>query len=296
MKLDYHIVDVFTTTPFEGNALAVVTDGSQLDTGTMQRVAREFNLSETTFILPGTARDGATRVRIFTPNFEMEFAGHPTIGTAYVMRRLGIVSQDAQGFILDENVGPVKVRVDRGDDPLLWLTTPPIRTLRTFAHEECAAAIGLSPSDLLANVPCELLTAGNPTIFVALRDAATVDRAAIDSVAIFALAEQTGMPTVIFPFAPVASGAYSRMFAPELGVTEDPATGSSTGPLAAFMMKHGLIGNDDGTTFISEQGTKMRRRSLLHVMVHGKNGSDGIEVGGNACHIGTGSINVALRT
>jgi trans-2,3-dihydro-3-hydroxyanthranilate isomerase len=296
MKLDYHIVDVFTTTPFEGNALAVVTDASQLDTQTMQRIAREFNLSETTFIVPGAARNGATRVRIFTPNFEMEFAGHPTIGTAYVMRRLGIVSQDSRSFTLDENVGPVKVRVDRGDDPLLWLTTPPIRTLRTFTCEECAAAIGLSPSDLLANVPCELLTAGNPTIFVALRDAATVDRAAIDSVAICSLAEQTGMPTVIFPFAPVASGAYSRMFAPELGVTEDPATGSSTGPLAAFMMKYGLIGNDDGTSFISEQGTKMGRRSFLHVMIHGKNGSDGIEVGGNVRHIATGSINGALRT
>jgi trans-2,3-dihydro-3-hydroxyanthranilate isomerase len=296
MELDYHIVDVFTTTPFEGNPLAVITDASQLDTSAMQRIAREFNLSETRFIVPGAARNGATRVRIFTPNFEMEFAGHPTIGTAYVMRRLGIVPLDAQSFTLDENVGPVRVRVDRGDDPLLWLTTPPIRTVRTFTHEECAAAIGLSPSDLLPSVPCELLTAGNPTVFVALKDAATVDRATIDSVAIFALADQTGMPTVIFPFAPVASGAYSRMFAPELGVTEDPATGSSTGPLAAFMMKYGLIGGDDGTAFVSEQGTKMGRRSLLHVIVHGKNGSDGIEVGGNVCHTAAGSINVTLRT
>jgi trans-2,3-dihydro-3-hydroxyanthranilate isomerase len=296
MELAYHLVDVFTTTPFEGNALAVVTDASQLDTQMMQRIAREFNLSETTFIVPGASRNGATRVRIFTPNFEMEFAGHPTIGTAYVMRRLGIVPLDAPSFTLDENVGPVKVRVDRGDDPLLWLTTPPIRTVRTFGHEECAAAIGLSPRDLLPNVPCELVTAGNPTIFVALKDAATVDRATIDSVKIFALAQQTGTPAVIFPFAPVASGAYSRMFAPELGVTEDPATGSSTGPLAAFMMKHGLVGGDDGTTFISEQGTKMGRRSLLHVMVHGKNGSDAIEVGGNVRHIATGSINVTLCT
>lgn len=295
MQLDYHIVDVFTTEAFGGNPLAVVTDGTQLDTPTMQRIAREFNLSETTFIVPGAAKGEGTRVRIFTPNFEMEFAGHPTIGTAYVMRRLGIVAHDAESFTLDENVGPVKVRVDRGDDPLLWLTTPPIRTVRTFTHEECAAAIGLSPSDLLPDVPCELLTAGNPTIFVALKDAATVDRAAIDSVAIFALAEQTGMPTVIFPFAPVPGGAYSRMFAPELGVTEDPATGSSTGPLAAFMMKYGLVSGDDGTTFISEQGTKMGRRSILHVVIHGKGGSNGIEVGGNVRHFATGTIDIALR-
>jgi trans-2,3-dihydro-3-hydroxyanthranilate isomerase len=296
MKLDYYIVDVFTTEPFEGNALAVVTDGSQLDTKTMQRIAREFNLSETTFIVPVASHNGGTRVRIFTPYSEMEFAGHPTLGTAYVMRRLGIVPPDARSFTLDENVGPVNVRVDCGDDPLLWLTTPPIRTVRSFAREECAAAIRLAPSDLLAGVPCELLTAGNPTIFIALKDPATVDRAAVESGSLSALVRQAGMPAVVFPFAPVAGGAYSRMFAPELGVAEDPATGSSTGPLAAFMMTHGLIGGADGTTFISEQGTKMGRRSLLHVMVHGKNGSDGIEVGGNTRHIATGSINVALRT
>ena len=165
MQLAYHIVDVFTTEPFEGNALAVITDGSQLDTKTMQRIAREFNLSETAFIVPGASSGGGTRVRIFTPFAELEFAGHPTIGTAYVLRRLGIVPPEAPRFTLDENVGPVNVRVGEGDDPLLWLTTPPIRTVRSFAREDCTAAVGLAPDDLLGDVPCELLTAGNPTIF-----------------------------------------------------------------------------------------------------------------------------------
>ncbi len=294
MELPYHIVDVFTTTPFEGNALAVVTDGSRLDTQTMQRIAREFNLSETVFIVPGASRDGGTRVRIFTPFSEMEFAGHPTIGSAYIMRRLGIVPSQARHFTLDENVGPVKVRVGEGDDPLLWLTTPPIRTVLTAERGAGAAAVSLQPSDLLANVPCELLSAGNPTLFVAVKDPQTVDRAAVDAAPFAALVQQCGVPTLVFVFAPVASGAYSRMFAPHLGVPEDPATGSATGPLAAFMMKHELARGDDGTTFMSEQGTKMGRRSLLHVMVHGKNGSDGIEVGGNARHIATGNINVTL--
>lgn len=295
MELTYHIVDVFTTIPFEGNALAVVIDGSKLDTGTMQRVAREFNLSETTFIVPGASRNGGTRVRIFTPGSEMEFAGHPTIGTAYVMRRFGLVPQDAQSFTLDENVGPVNVRVERGDDPLLWLMTPPIRSLGTLAHEHCAAAISLGHSDLLADVTCELLSAGNPALFIAVKDPQTVDRAVVDSVPFEALVQQCGVPALVFVFAPVASGAYSRMFAPHHGVPEDPATGSATGPLAAFMMKHALASGDDGSTFISEQGTKMGRRSLLHVMVHGKNGSGGIEVGGNARHIATGEINVTLQ-
>jgi trans-2,3-dihydro-3-hydroxyanthranilate isomerase len=295
MELAYHIVDVFTTTPFEGNALAVITDGSQLDTPTMQRIAREFNLSETTFIMPGQARDGATRVRIFTPYSEMEFAGHPTIGTSYVMRRLGIVPEDASRFTLEENVGPVSVRVDSGDDPLLWLTTPPIRTVRGFAREVCAAAIGLAASDLVADVPCELVTAGNPAIFVPVKNRQAVDRAAVDPVPFHALVQQADVPALVFVFAPVPSGAYSRMFAPHLGVPEDPATGSATGPLAAFMMQHGLVVSDDGTTFVSEQGTRMGRRSLLHVMIHGRGGSNGIEVGGNARHIAAGTIGVTVR-
>ncbi|HXO17698.1 MAG TPA: PhzF family phenazine biosynthesis isomerase, partial [Candidatus Dormibacteraeota bacterium] len=129
MEFAYHIVDVFTEKPLEGNALAVVVDASALDSSTMQRVAREFNLSETAFILPNESRGDSTRVRIFTPGNEMEFAGHPTIGTAYVMRRLGIVAPDTTTFTLEENVGLVKVRVGEGDDPLLWLTTPEIRWL-----------------------------------------------------------------------------------------------------------------------------------------------------------------------
>jgi trans-2,3-dihydro-3-hydroxyanthranilate isomerase len=296
MELTYHIVDVFTSTPFEGNALAVVTDGSKLETATMQRIAREFNLSETVFIVPGASRDGATRVRIFTPFSELEFAGHPTIGSAYMMRRLGIVPSEARGFTLDENIGPVHVRVGDGDDPLLWLTTPPIRTVLTADRAACAAAVSLQPSDLLANVPCELLTAGNPTLCIAVNDPAAVDRAAVDAGPFNALVQTCGVPALVFVFAPVANGAYARMFAPHLGVPEDPATGSATGPLAAFMMKHGLVRSDDGTTFTSEQGTKMGRRSLLHISVHGKNGSDGIEVGGHVRHIATGNMHVTLQT
>jgi trans-2,3-dihydro-3-hydroxyanthranilate isomerase len=296
MELTYHIVDVFTTTPFEGNALAVVPDGSKLDTPTMQRIAREFNLSETVFIVPGASPDGSTRVRIFTPFSELAFAGHPTIGSAYMMRRLGIVPLEARGFTLDENIGPVRVRVGDGEDPLLWLTTPPIRTVLTAEGAACAAAVSLQTSDLLASVPCELLTAGNPTLLIAVNDPSAVDRAAVDAGPFNALVQTCGVPALVFVFAPVANGAYSRMFAPHLGVPEDPATGSATGPLAAFMMRHGLARSDDGTTFTSEQGTKMGRRSLLHISVHGENGSDGIEVGGNARHIATGNMHVTLQT
>jgi trans-2,3-dihydro-3-hydroxyanthranilate isomerase len=290
LEFSYHIVDVFTDKPLEGNALAVVTDASALDGAAMQRVAREFNLSETSFILPSLSRNGAPRIRIFTPYNEMEFAGHPTLGTAYVARKLELVPRDAASFALEENVGLVGVRVDEGADPLLWLTTPPIRSLASAPRDACARALSLDENELLPEVPCETLSAGNPTLFIALRDEAAVDRARLDESAARSILRGPNAGACVFAFAPATNGAYSRMFAPHLGVPEDPATGSATGPLAAFMMKHGLARGDDGTRFVSEQGTKMGRRSLLHVLVHGTGGSEGIEVGGRVTPVAEGAF------
>lgn len=292
MQFSYHIVDVFTRQALEGNALAVLPDATGLDSDAMQRIAREFNLSESAFVLPRESSHDAIRVRIFTPTYEMEFAGHPTIGTAWVMRELGAVSRDSASFVLRENVGDVRVRVDGGPDPLIWLTTPPIATLQTFDRAACAAAVSLSENDLLPSVPCELRTAGNPNIYIAVRDGATVDRAEIDSAAFYRLISARSEPTCVFVFAPVEGGAYSRMFAPEFGVVEDPATGSATGPLAQFMMDNALAPKADGTRFISEQGTKMRRRSLLHVLIHGEGGVDGIEIGGYVTPVAQGTLTI----
>ncbi|MBV8637611.1 MAG: PhzF family phenazine biosynthesis protein [Candidatus Eremiobacteraeota bacterium] len=292
MAYSYHVVDVFTQVPFEGNALAVFPDASGLDTEAMQTIARELNLSETSFIFPSESREGSTRVRIFTPASEMEFAGHPTIGTAFVMRATGIVPRTARSFALQENVGIVPVRVDGGDEPLIWLTTPPIHDLGRFDRKQCAAAISLQEDDLIPGVPCDLLSAGNPCIYVALRDKATVDRAAIDTTAFYGLIRGRNELACVFVFTPTSEGAYSRMFAPEYGIVEDPATGSATGPLAAFMMRNNLVSKSDGTAFVSEQGTKMKRRSLLHVLVHGENGSNGIEVGGHVTPVATATLSL----
>lgn len=281
MELHYEVVDVFTSAPLEGNPLAVFTDATAIDGTLMQKIAKELNLAETAFILPATKPGCDVRVRIFTPSQEMLFAGHPTIGSAFVARKNGFVPRDAMHFVLEENVGPVPIRVESASDPLLWLRTPPISKQGTFDRAACARAVGLTVEDLVPNVPCEIWTAGNPNLYIAVRDRAAVDRAAVDTVALRELyADQTeGICT--FVFAPVPEGAYSRMFAPELGVPEDPATGSATGPLAAYMLAYGLApSTNGGARFVSEQGTKMGRRSLLHVRLDGEGGGDGIEVGG----------------
>src|SRR5215471_6464025 len=145
----YRIVDVFTEMPLEGNALAVFPDATDLDTEHMQKIARELNLSETTFVVPSSRPDCAVGVRIFTPTREMLFAGHPTIGTSFVLLEEGIVPANTEHFVLDEKVGPVPIRMEKGQRPFIWLRTPPIRERKLFDPTVCAEVLGLQVDDLL---------------------------------------------------------------------------------------------------------------------------------------------------
>ena len=275
----YRVVDVFTETALEGNPLAVFPDASGIDDGAMQKIARELNLSETVFVVPVTRGDCAARIRIFTSTMEMLFAGHPTVGASFVLLEEALVPKEPGHFLLEEKVGPVAVRIEPGHRPLIWLRTPPIQFGRTYDRAICARALGLDPADLLDIAP-QLASAGNPNIFIAAKDKGAVDRAWLDLSGLRSIQPASEGPVCVFVFAPTEDGAYSRMFAPEHGVIEDPATGSVTGPLAAFMLRNGLTPRDKQSRFISEQGTKMGRRSLLHVLIHGENAADGIEVGG----------------
>jgi trans-2,3-dihydro-3-hydroxyanthranilate isomerase len=245
----------------------------------------------------------------------MRFAGHPTIGTSDVLLREGAVPPDTDRFTLEELVGDVPIRVERSrpdasdapatagepggvepaggepvEPPMIWLTTPAIDFGRTYDSAACADALGLEPDDLLGEVPPQLVSAGNPTVFIPLRDKAAVDRTWIELSGIRALTGSAAGALCFFVFTPTPEGAYSRMFAPEHGVSEDPATGSATGPLAAYMMRHGLAPAGDGTRFVSEQGTKMGRRSFLHVFVHGQDGRDGIEIGGTCVRLAEATL------
>ena len=286
--LQYRIVDVFTTEPLEGNALAVFTDASQIDEAIMQKIAREMNLAETTFVLPPENPDCAARVRIFTPKKEMTFAGHPTIGTSFILLDEGAI-HNHDSFCLEEKVGPVQIRVEHGERPMIWLRTPPISEGRIFDRSLCAQALGIETDDLL-DVEPQLLNAGNPTLLVGLKNEAAVDRAWLDSQGMRILTDGEGEQFCVFVFSQTSEGVYSRMFAPEYGVPEDPATGSSTGPLAAFMIKHGLLTGASNTRFISEQGTKMGRRSLLHVRIVGNKQGEEIYVGGHVTAIAEGRM------
>lgn len=285
----YRVVDVFTSRALQGNPLAVFSDSTGLDLETMQKIALELNLSETVFLVPATDSDCVARLRIFTPGREVDFAGHPTIGTAYVLLDEEKVPKGTQEFVVQENVGPISIRVEAGPSPRIWLTTPTVREEGVVDRPTAASLLGLKSEQLLT--PPQILDAGNPTLFIPVSDRETVDRTSFDTAAWsrFKTAEHAA-PLCVFAFAPTPEGAYSRMFAPDYGIREDPATGSSTGPLAYYMMNHGLAPSKDGANFYSEQGTKMGRRSILHLLIHGESGVDGIEVGGHVTPIIEGTI------
>jgi trans-2,3-dihydro-3-hydroxyanthranilate isomerase len=280
----YRVVDVFTTESLAGNPLAVFPDSSAIDESTMQKIARELNLAETVFVLPATRKDCQARARIFTPAKEMAFAGHPTLGTAFVLLQEKIVARNVSEFLLEEQVGPVPLRIEEGQRPLIWLRMPPIHEGKCYESSLCARVLGLEPQDLFPMKP-QLFSAGNPTVVVAAKDKATVDRAWLDLAGMKTLRGAENEPFCVYLFTPTPEGAYSRMFAPEYGIPEDPASGSCMGPLAVLMMRHNLISNSAGARFVSEQGTKMGRRSLLHVELHRKQAADGIYVGGHVTPI-----------
>jgi trans-2,3-dihydro-3-hydroxyanthranilate isomerase len=275
----YLTVDVFNEQPFEGNSLAVFPDASGICDSTMQKIARELNLSETVFVGPATRPDCAIRLRIFTPRTELSFAGHPTIGASFVALEEELIPKGTARFVLEEGVGPVGVRVEPGSRPVIWLATPPITYGRLYDPRSCANALGLDASDLL-DVSPQIVSAGNPTLMIAVRDKEQVDRAWLETSGLALLKSKDEPPLLVMVFAPTPGGAYSRVFGPEYGLPEDPATGSATGPLAAFMLQNGLVSGAAGTRFISEQGVKMGRRSILHVQLNGEKGVDGIEIGG----------------
>ncbi len=280
------IVDVFTDKPLTGNQLAVVLDGRDLSQRTMQRIAREMNFSETTFIFPPEIPTHAARVRIFTPGTELPFAGHPTIGTAWVMVDEGLAK--GPEFVLEETVGPVAVRCV---DELVWMAHPPLTFGRVFPHKQVAATIGVPEDAIVHDVPAQVASTGNPFLFVALNDPGLVDAALADPARVRKLLKGSGAHGV-FLFAHNGNGRlYSRMFA--VDIVEDPATGSASGPLGAFAVKYGLVERNPAVKIVSEQGTRMGRQSFVHIELSygdSRDIPDRIEVGGGVMPVLSGTL------
>ncbi len=267
-------VDVFTDRPFGGNPLGVVFDAAGIGDAEMQSVARELNLSETTFLLPPTRPECAARVRIFTPVREIPFAGHPTIGTSWVLATERMLPRGAVRFLLEEGIGPVEVELEGEPSRpnFLWMRHGEAKFGPELANRPAfAEALGLGEADLLPGAPICSGSTGSAFLYVPLKDRATVDRATLDAQAILA-ALGDGPRLGVFVFAPdpdpKAGRVYARMFAPHTsGIPEDPATGSASGPLGAYLVLRGLVAPAPAVSIVSEQGTRMGRQSFIHIKV-----------------------------
>ncbi len=295
--LHYCLVDVFTDHPFGGNQLAVVLDGDGLTTETMQALAREFNLSETTFVLPAQRPEYAYRVRIFTPGVELPMAGHPTVGTAFVLARQGLIPvvEPETAITLEEKVGPIPVRLSLNDGRVQHIQMQqPLPTFGSqFADRDAIAhLLSLEASDLHPTLPLEVVSCGVPFLYVPVKslDAMRRIRFRLDvwehtlrdfeASQVFIFTQETELP---------ASTVHCRMFAPAMGIVEDPATGAAHGPLGSYLVRHQLV--QPGIEFVSEQGFEMGRPSLLSVKIEQKEGQIvGVYVGGQCYFIGEGTI------
>jgi len=285
----YDIVDVFAEEQYAGNPLAVFRGGARLETATLQAIAREMNLSETTFVLHHAARDGAFDVRIFTPAGELPYAGHPTLGTAFVIRE-ALLGGSADQLTLRLGVGLVQVRF--APDGLVWLTTPRATFGKAPEPSLVAAVLGLPVDALDPRLPLEVATTGEHQLLVPLRDLAALRACRVDTAA-YARVSADGIPNCVYAFTREVRSPRNhfsvRMFAPGAGVPEDPATGSAAGWLGAYLARHRVLGGGDFDVRI-EQGHEIARPSLLHVRARGSGDALEISVGGCVIPVARGEL------
>ena len=294
--------DVFTGQRYGGNQLAVFTDAAGLDPALMQSIAREFNFSETTFVLPANDTRHTRRVRIFTPGGELPFAGHPTVGTAFVLATIGALplSGDETRIVFEEGVGPVPVTIRSRDGKpgfaqLSVAKLPETGPPPPAAHD-LARALGLQPSDVVAGPRAvEAVSCGVPFLFVPLRnrDALARCRARLEDFERVLSGYWTGM-VFVFCDEPELPGSHyrARMFAPGIGVPEDPATGSACAAFAGYLAARDprAVGT---LRWVVEQGFEMGRPSLLEIEADKNDGAiTGVRVGGNSVLVSKGEFYV----
>lgn len=297
-SFSYRLLDVFTNVPFGGNPLAVFTDARGLSDVQMQSIAREMNLSETTFVLP--ARDATSHhwVRIFTPLAELPAGGVPTIGTAFALsheRQLRAESTKHR-VVFEEQTGPISVTMHA---PMLTMQQPLPEFGPLFGERDAVAAmLGLDATALTQGLPTQSVSCGVPYLLVPIADLESMQRIRFREDIWDRVLRKTAHPHV-FAFTLQCrypgSLAHARMFAPGLGVSEDPATATAAGPLAAYLVRWGVLGEQLTSSFTFEQGIEIGRPSFIHVMV-GRSGDrvTSLRVGGQCVAIGEGKIELEM--
>lgn len=302
MRYKFYTADVFSDRIFGGNPLAVIPQAEGLNAEQMQRVAREFNFSETVFVFPPETPQGTRRLRIFTPTTEIPFAGHPTVGTAFVLSAIGeiVLQGETTKIVFEEGVGavPVKIRAEAGNPIYSELTVAKLPEFgsKPPAIAELASMLSLDVSDLLAGDRSpQAVSCGIPFLFIPLRNREALGKAQLKREKWQQLLSNYWTTSVyVFCYDPELEGSdlRGRMFDPGFGIEEDPATGSAVAALAGYLgIRHSLR---DGTLkWTVEQGFEMGRPSILQVEADKENGNiKAIRVGGASVLVSEGMITV----
>lgn len=301
-KYEYTLVDVFTTVPFGGNQLAVFEDAEGLTTEMMQVLANELNLSETAFVLSSIDLYKTKKVRIFTPKLELPMAGHPTIGTAYALAANGTVKTEEgrNDWIFEEGVGDIPLTVYKEGSIITKVEM--VQPIAEFAEkytdvEAVAQLLSISKEDIDIALPMQTVSSGVPFFFIPVRTLEAMKKIRLCTDIWQERFSMTPSRQHIFAFTTETvegtSHVHSRMFAPAMGITEDPATGGASGPLGAYLIEYGVIpSTEEGIYHIrGEQGFEMGRQSYIDITIKKvRNAIQQIKVGGPAKIIGLGQL------
>ena len=281
----------------------MILDGRGLSSETMQAIAKEMNFSETTFVLPPERMGTDARLRIFTPAEELPAAGHPTIGSTFALARAGVIEPRRAQFVFGLGIGPTPVALTwhGGDLTFVWMT----QALPIFGDPipdpaRAAAALSLSQAAVAGTGhPVQVVSCGVPFLFVPLTTRSAVDSVVVNGGALesfFSASKTSAHGVFVFSSQPGDKNAtvYSRMFAPDLGVSEDPATGIASGPLGCYLVRHKIVPPEKADSILSVQGVKMGRPSHVHIAIGaGRNGDiSSVRVGGEAVLAGEGTLYV----
>ena len=283
METPFYQVDVFTDHIFGGNPLAIFTQGQDIKEEDLQKVAREMNLSETTFVYPSTKNEADFDVRIFTPTREIPFAGHPTLGTAYVLKKYGATTANPLRLNFKAGIISVSTEGDRS-----FMQHPPAQTLHELSPAKIIAeALCIPLSGLDGNLPVRVVSTGFPALIIPVNSLSIIGELAINSKTLNKVLGPLEID-MIYPFCRETlnpeNTVHARAFAPGLGIPEDPATGSVAGAMGAYWAS---LSDEEEISMIIEQGYAMQRPSLIHVEVSNRE-TQKIRVGGQCQPVFTG--------
>lgn len=290
----FYIVDVFANEKYTGNPLAVVTNAERMSVVEMQNIAREMNFSETTFITSGKLIANGYNVRIFTPLREVPFAGHPTLGTAFVIQN-ELIQKPVKKVKLNLKAGQIPVSFkynDKNVPTLLWMKQNGPEFMNVIEPSLIAPVLNISPADIDDRFPVQEVSTGLPFIIVPLKGLSSVKKAKIHPVKYAELIQQT-TARAVFIFCTEtyseANDVNARMFADYYGIPEDPATGSANGCLAGYLVKHRYYG-DENINLRVEQGYEIGRPSLLHLRAEESDATIEVHVGGRVVLVAKGNF------